>query len=54
MEDYSIPCHVVAFEGSVVIHGPGPIIGAFTPDAAEASARLLLEAARVARAFLLG
>ena len=52
MEDYSDPCIVTAFEGSVVITGPGTMTGAFTPDAAEASALLMLEAAREARAWL--
>lgn len=50
MEDHSTPCVVAAFEGSVVIRGPGALSGAFTPDAAEASGRLLMEAAAEARA----
>lgn len=52
MEDYSTPCAVTAFEGSVVISGPGSMTGAFTADAAEASALLIVEAAREARAWL--
>ncbi len=48
MDDYSEPCVVEAFEGSVVIIGPGPMSGAFTPDAAEASALRLLAAANEA------
>ncbi|NJC42434.1 hypothetical protein GGQ87_002729 [Brevundimonas alba] len=52
MEDHSIPCAVVAYEGSVVIRGPGAMSGAFTPDAAETSAHLILEAAAKARAWL--
>lgn len=52
MEDYSEPCVVVALEGSVVLRGPGPLSAAFTPDAAEASGLLLIEAAHTARAYL--
>lgn len=52
MEDYSTPCVVTAFEGSVVVTGPGTMTGAFTPDAAEVSALLILEAVREARAWL--
>jgi len=52
MEDHPIPCVVVAFEGSVVIIGPGAMNGSFTPDAADASAALLMDAAREARAYL--
>ena len=51
MEDYSNPCIVAAFEGSVVIRGPGSLSGAFTPDAAESSGRLLIAAAIEARAY---
>jgi hypothetical protein len=49
MEDYTEACGVVAFEGSVVLTGPGPISGAFTADAAEQSGLLLIEAAMRAR-----
>jgi len=52
MEDYSEPCVVVALEGSVVIRGPGPLSAAFTPDAAEASGLLLIEASKAARAYM--
>ena len=51
MEDFTDPCAVIAFEGSVVITGPGRLSGAFTPEAAEASARALMEAAALARAW---
>jgi hypothetical protein len=49
MEDYVDPCSVVAFEGSVVVTGPGHMCGAFTADAAEQSGLRLLEAAALAR-----
>ncbi len=52
MEDHSTPCVVTAFEGSVVVTGPAPMAGAFTPDAAEASALLMIDAAARARAWL--
>ena len=52
MEDYSEPCVVVALGASVVIRGPGPLAGAFTPDAAEATGLLLIEAANIARGFV--
>lgn len=49
IEDYSKPMKVAAFEGTVLIEGPGATCGAFTPEAAEQSARRLLEAAHTAR-----
>jgi hypothetical protein len=51
MDDlYDEPIEVLPGEGAVVIFGPGPICGAFTPDAAERTGRALLEAAEQARA----
>jgi len=49
MEDHTEPCGVAAFEGSVVVTGPGPMCGAFTADAAEQSGLLMIEAAMRAR-----
>jgi hypothetical protein len=49
MEDYSDPCDVVEFEGSVVVTGPGSMCGAFTPEAAEQSGLRMIEAAMRAR-----
>lgn len=51
MEDYTVPLTVKAFEGSVLITGPGAMSGAFTPEAAEASCILLQEAIAKARAW---
>ena len=50
MEDYSTPCVVTVLDGSVVMTGHARMEGAFTPDAAEAMAHLLLVAATQARA----
>ena len=50
-EDYRRPMSVVMFEGAVLVEGPGAMAGAFTPEAAEASARRLMEAAAEARAW---
>jgi len=49
--DYDQPATVTAFEGSVVICGPEPMTAAFTPDAAEATGRRLIEAAAQARLY---
>jgi hypothetical protein len=49
MEDYTEPCDVVAFEGSVVVTGPGSVCGAFTADAAEQSGLRMIDAAMRAR-----
>ncbi|NJC42432.1 osmotically-inducible protein OsmY [Brevundimonas alba] len=51
MDDlYQDPIDVVVTDGAVVLFGPGSLSGAFTPDAAEQTARALLEAAEQARA----
>lgn len=52
MEDHSNPCVVAAFEGSVVVKGPGSMHGAFTADAAEQTGLLLIEAASQARLWI--
>jgi hypothetical protein len=52
MEDHSNPCVVAAFEGSVVIKGPGSMHGAFTADAAEQTGLLMIEAASKARLWI--
>lgn len=51
LDDYDQPATVTAFEGSVVICGPEPVTAAFTPDAAEATGRRLIEAAARARLY---
>lgn len=43
------PMQAVVIEGEVVVTGPGPMAGAFTPHAAELSAHAILDAAREAR-----
>lgn len=50
MDDlYNDPIEVTVNEGAVVLFGPGPICGAFTVEAAERTARALLEAVEQAR-----
>lgn len=50
MDDlYNEPIAVTVNEGAVVLFGPGPICGAFTLEAAERTARALLEAVEQAR-----
>jgi len=49
MEDYTEPCDVLAFEGSVVVTGPGSMSGAFSADAAEQSGQRMIDAAKRAR-----
>lgn len=51
-DDYTTPMKVEAFEGSVIVDGPGAVLGAFTPDAAEESAMRLLMAAAEARVWI--
>ena len=46
---YSEPLDVTVFHGAIVIRGPGQISGAFTIEAAEATAVALLAAAVEAR-----
>jgi hypothetical protein len=46
---FDVPLHVVVVEGAVVVTGPDAVAISMTPNAAEASARLLREAAEEAR-----
>ncbi|RYE63868.1 MAG: hypothetical protein EOO83_02805 [Oxalobacteraceae bacterium] len=48
---YDVPAEVSVFQGAVVILGPGQMVGAFTADAAEATAVALLAAAVEARSW---
>ena len=54
LDDYDLPATVTVFNGSVLLCGPEPITAAFTPDAAEATGRLLIEAADRARLYTVG
>lgn len=54
LDDYDQPATVTSFEGSVVMCGPDALHGAFTPDAAEPTGRLLIEAAARARLYASG
>lgn len=49
-EAFEDPVTASAVDGQVVILGPGAIAATLTPEAAEESARRLMEAARQARA----
>lgn len=51
-DNHGEPMVVRDFRGAVMISGPGQIQGAMTPDAAEASGYLLIEAAIRAREWL--
>lgn len=52
IDDYNTPMKVEAFQGSVIVDGPGAVLWAFTPDAAEESAMRLLMAASEARVWI--
>jgi hypothetical protein len=47
--DYDAPADVRTFEGSVLLAGPGSLTASFPPDAAEATGRLMIQAAEHAR-----
>ena len=49
---YTDPMDIRVTEGAVVVLGPGPLCGAFTPDAAEQSALAMLEAVMKAREWV--
>jgi hypothetical protein len=50
MDDYTAPVDVFTIDGSILIRGPGSMVGAFSPEAAEASAQRILEAVEQSRA----